>query len=90
LWLLIDEWSEVPPELQPFLADLLRRAVLPTRITVKIAAIEQRTRLLIPEPEVGNIGLELGADVAAAINLDDYMVFDNDEAKAVASSRLSF
>ncbi len=85
LWILIDEWSEVPLDLQPYLADLIRRAVLPTRgATVKIAAIEQRSRLLLPEATIGNIGLELGADVSAAINLDDYMVFDNDEDKAVA------
>lgn len=85
LWILIDEWSEVPLDLQPYLADLIRRAVLPTKgATIKIAAIEQRSRLLLPEATVGNIGLELGADVSAAINLDDYMVFDNDEEKAVA------
>jgi hypothetical protein len=84
LWILIDEWSEVPLDLQPFLADLLRRAVLPIKgVTVKIAAIEQRSRLLIPERTIGNVGLELGADLSAAINLDDYMVFDNDEAEAV-------
>lgn len=85
LWILIDEWSEVPLDLQPLLADLLRRAVLPIRgVTVKIAAIEQRSRLLIPDALVGNIGLELGADLSAALNLDDFMVFDNDEVKAVA------
>jgi len=85
LWILIDEWSEVPLDLQPYLADLIRRAVLPTKgATVKIAAIEQRSRLLLPESIIGNIGLELGADVSASINLDDYMVFDNDENKAVA------
>jgi hypothetical protein len=85
LWLLIDEWSEIPLDLQPYLADLLRRAVLPTKgITVKIAAIEARSRLLIPEASIGNVGLELGADLSTAINLDDYMVFDNDEDKAVA------
>lgn len=85
LWILIDEWSEVPLDLQPYLADLIRRAVLPTKgATVKIAAIEQRSRLLLPESTIGNIGLELGADVSASINLDDYMVFDNDEDKAVA------
>lgn len=84
LWLLIDEWSEVPLDLQPILADLLRRAVLPIKgITVKIAAIEQRSRFLIPDPVVGHIGIELGADVSAAVNLDDYMVFDNDNQKAV-------
>jgi hypothetical protein len=85
LSILIDEWSEVPLDLQPYVADLLRRAVLPIAgITVKIAAIEQRTRFLIPDPVAGNIGLELGSDLATALNLDDYMVFDNDEGKAVA------
>ena len=85
LWLLIDEWSEVPLDLQPLLADLLRRAILPIKgVTVKIAAIEQRSRLLIPDNAVGNIGLELGADLSAALNLDDFMVFDNNEEKAVA------
>ena len=85
LWILIDEWSEVPLDLQPFLADLLRRAVLPTKgITVKIAAIEQRSRLRISSAIIGNIGLELGSDLSPAINLDDYMVFDNDEDKAIA------
>ncbi len=56
LWILIDEWSEVPLDLQPYLADLLRRAVLPIGgITVKIAAIEQRSRLFIPDVKVANI-----------------------------------
>jgi hypothetical protein len=84
LWILIDEWSEVPLDLQPMLADLLRRAVLPIKgISVKIAAIEQRSKFLIPDQGVGNIGIELGADIAMAVTLDEYMVFDNDESKAV-------
>lgn len=85
LWLLIDEWSEVPLDLQPLLADLLRRAVLPIKgVTVKIAAIEQRSRFLLPDISVGHIGLEIGADMSSAINLDDHMVFENDDAKAVS------
>ena len=84
LWLLIDEWSEVPLDLQPLLADLLRRAVLPTKgISVKIAAIEQRSRFLAPNPTLGHIGLEIGADISSAVNLDDFMVFENDENRAV-------
>lgn len=84
LWLLIDEWSEVPLDLQPLLADLIRRAILPVKgATIKIAAIEQRSRLLIVDPAVGHIGIQVGADVTPAINLDDHMVFDNDEATAV-------
>lgn len=88
LWLLIDEWSEVPLDLQPLLADLIRRAVLPVKgITVKVAAIEQRSRFMLPDPGVGHVGIELGADVSAAVNLDDYMVFENDEKKAVSFFR---
>jgi hypothetical protein len=88
LWLFIDEWSEVPLDLQPILADLLRRAILPIKgVTVKIAAIEQRSRFMLPDPAVGHVGIELGADVSAAVNLDDYMVFDNDNQKAVAFFR---
>ena len=88
LWILIDEWSEVPLDLQPLLADLFRRAILPTKgVTVKIAAIEQRTKMLIPDKAVGNIGIEIGPDVSSAINLDDHMVFENDEQRAVAFFR---
>jgi hypothetical protein len=39
IWLLLDEWSSIPQELQPFLADLLRRCVFPvSNCTVQIAA----------------------------------------------------
>lgn len=78
LWIVFDEWSEIPLDLQPYLADLLRRTVLPVRgVTVKIAAIEQRCRFRIPDAFVGHIGIEIGADAAASINLDEFLVFDN-------------
>jgi hypothetical protein len=82
LWLLIDEWSEAPLELQPYLADLLRRTVLPiSAITVKIAAIEHRSNFALQERGT-YVGLELGADISADLNLDDFLVFDNDQQKA--------
>jgi hypothetical protein len=77
LWLLLDEWSSIPLDLQPLLADLLRRGVLPvTGITVKIAAIERRSRFYVP---MGGdyLGIEVGADAAAAVSLDDFMIFDH-------------
>lgn len=78
-WLVLDEWSEVPLDLQPYLADLLRRTLFPIRgVTVKIAAIEQRCLFRLDFPEVGHIGIEIGADAAASLNLDEFMVFDND------------
>lgn len=84
IWLLIDEWSEVPVELQPYLADLLRRTILPIHvISVKVAAIEHRSNFSFLKERGEYVGLELGADVAADLNLDDFLVFDNNQQKAV-------
>lgn len=83
VWILLDEWSVIPTELQPYLADLLRRSLLPhAGITLKIGAIEQRTRLHMPGLRGDYIGIEVGADVTADLNLDDFMVFDNDSRRA--------
>lgn len=79
LWILLDEWSSIPLDLQPYLADLIRRSLFPTSgITVKIAAIEQRSNLMISSGPGSYIGIETGADASADVNLDDFMVFDND------------
>lgn len=79
IWLLLDEWSAVPADLQPYLADLLRRSFFPLRgCTVKIAAIEQRSHFRIAGERGDYIGIEVGADAAANVNLDDFMVFEND------------
>lgn len=76
IWLLLDEWSSLPVELQPYLADFLRRAVLPVQnLTVQIAAIEFRTQFRL-DFERDRVGLELGSDITADINLDDYFVYD--------------
>jgi hypothetical protein len=84
VWLLIDEWSEIPIDLQPYLADLLRRTILPvSSITVKIASIEHRSRFILTQGQGQYVGLELGADISADLNLDDFLVFDNDQEKAV-------
>ena len=83
LWLLLDEWSAVPSDLQPYLADMIRRCLLPVSgITVKIAAIEQRTNFLITGCRGDYTGIEIGADVAADLNLDDFMVFDHNAGRA--------
>lgn len=88
LWVVLDEWASVPFDLQPYLGDMLRRTVLPTRgYTVKIGAIEQRSRLRLPTEEGDYVGLEIGADVAADVNLDDFMVFENDPERAKAFFR---
>jgi hypothetical protein len=81
LWVLLDEWSSIPLELQPYLADLVRRSMFPVRgLVVKIGAIERRSSFRVPRPGDRSqyIGIELGADTSAALNLDDFLVFRND------------
>ena len=83
VWLLLDEWSSVPLDMQPYLGEFLVRCVTPVQsFTVKIAAIEQQTRFRSPGPDGTPIGIELGADFAANVDLDDFMVFEQDQERA--------
>lgn len=76
LYLLIDEWSSLPLDIQPWLSEFLKRGLLPMeRVTVKISALEYRCRFSVHQSD-GVTGFELGADVATAPDLDDYYVFD--------------
>ena len=79
LWILIDEWSSLPRDLQPFLADLLRRSAFTVSgITVKIGAIERRSNFIERGNQGDYIGIELGADTSASIDIDDYLTFEDD------------
>jgi hypothetical protein len=79
IFILLDEWSTLPHDLQPYLAEFLKRGVLPVqRATVKIAALEQRSSFNLRDG--GNhIGFELGADIAITQDLDDTYVFDRNQ-----------
>lgn len=84
LWLLLDEWSTIPLHLQPLLADIFRRGLLPVRgLTLKIAAIDHRSVFKVDQGSFSYLGFEVGADIAADVDLDDFMVFSNDEDMAV-------
>jgi hypothetical protein len=76
LWLMFDEWSSLPVDLQPYLADMLRRTVFVTGIAVKIGAIERRSRFMERKSGTNGeyIGIELGAE-ASVIDIDEYLTF---------------
>ena len=81
LSLLLDEWTAVPLEIQPLLADYLRRCFLAhPRICLKIASIRHRSQFQAQMGE-NKIGFELGADVAATLELDEHFVFERDRAR---------
>ncbi|QIY81182.1 hypothetical protein [Chromobacterium violaceum] len=83
IWIFIDEWSEIPHDLQPYLADLIKKVFFPVGgLVVKIAAIEHRSKFRVEVRGSGFLGIELGAEMPNSISLDEVLVFDNDPEKA--------
>lgn len=81
LYLLIDEWSSLPLDIQPFLAEFFKRTFLPLpEVIIKIASLEYRSAFRLDSAR-GLIGFEIGADVSAAIDIDDYYVYDRNPAR---------
>lgn len=82
IWIMVDEWTAIPRELQPYLADMIRKTIFPlSGYTVLIAAIQHRAQFSI-STENDYIGIELGADASSSINLDEFMVSENDPERA--------
>ncbi|MCA5893289.1 hypothetical protein LEP48_07940 [Isoptericola sp. NEAU-Y5] len=76
LTILIDEWTALPVELQPFIAEFIKRSLFPSSlVTIKIASLEYRSRFTLPR-EGNPIGFELGPDIKANLDLDDYYVYE--------------
>ena len=77
IFILIDEWSSLPLDLQPLFAEFLKRSFLPVGdITTKIAALEYRSQFNIPGAKNIHVGFELGSEISSGLDLDDYFVFD--------------
>ncbi len=78
--ILIDEWSSIPLELQPYLAEMLNRVFFANRkAVIKIATLEFRSKFVLFTAEGRkDLGLELGGDIESAIDLDDFYVYDRD------------
>ncbi len=87
-YLLLDEWSSLPLDIQPYLAEFLKRGFLPLNLlTVKIASLEVRSNFSFAGPN-GIVGIEPGADMATGLDLDDHYVYDRNPdrvAKAFAN-----
>jgi hypothetical protein len=75
--LFLDEWTAIPLDLQPLLAEFLKRTLFTVpRITVKIATLEYRSNFALSTGRNNRIGFELGADISTSLELDDYFVYD--------------
>lgn len=87
MWLFLDEFAELTDDLQIALADMIRRVFCPLKnFFFKIAAIEHRSNFKRQIDSSNYYGLELGADCSTC-NLDDFMVFGNNEAQSLSFFR---
>ncbi len=87
IWLFVDEFAELTNDLQIALADMIRRVFCPLKKCIfKIAAIEHRSKFKKQIDSKNYFGLELGADCSTC-NLDDFMVFGNNEAQSLSFFR---
>lgn len=76
LYILLDEWSSIPDDLQPFLAEFIKRSCFAnSRIVVKIASLEYRSNFCERQGK-GILGFEIGSDISTALDIDDYYVYD--------------
>jgi hypothetical protein len=76
LYVLLDEWSSLPVDVQPYLAEFIRRSFLPVaNVAVKIGSLEYRSQFGVNTAN-GVIGFEMGADISAFLDIDDYYVYD--------------
>lgn len=83
MWILLDEWVEISSDIQPYLADTIKKSLLVyENLTMKIASIEYRSYFRRQINPSLSIGFEVGADIASVVNLDNYMVFNNEPGRA--------
>ena len=77
LIVIIDEWSAIPYDIQPYLAEFIKKSFIPTPlVTLKIGALEYRSNFTIPRDKHNYIGLELGSDISSNLDIDEYYVYD--------------
>lgn len=84
LYILIDEWADLnrlhDDNIQPLFAELLRKTFSGSeRVTIKIASIKGATKFNVWGKQ-GGMGLELGADIFEACDLDQAYVTEENSA----------
>ena len=76
MFLVLDEWAQIPFAAQPYVAEFLKRAILIVRsISVKILAVNYQCSFST-HIEGNLIGMQRGADFTDVVDIDRYLVFD--------------
>jgi hypothetical protein len=79
LYIILDEWAQIPIQAQPYFAEFLKRAFFANRtVTMKIGVVDYAYRLADHLGE-NLIGLEKSADIFSDIRMDSHFVWDLDK-----------
>ena len=83
-FVVLDEWSTIPADVQPYIAEFLKRTILPiSRVSLKIGSLPYQSVFRVKAKQGQHIGLEFGADVTRNLDLDEYYAFENDPGLAI-------
>ncbi|MFC4778305.1 hypothetical protein ACFO9Q_16020 [Paenibacillus sp. GCM10023252] len=77
--LLLDEWSTLPLDIQPYLAEWLKRSFMASpKFTLKLACIRYQSNFSF-NSQSSKVGFEVGGDIFVGVDLDDILVFDKNK-----------
>ena len=83
-FVVLDEWSTIPADVQPYIAEFLKRTILSTpRISLKIGSLTYQSVFRSRTGLGQYIGLEFGADVTRNLDLDEHYAFEHDPSLAI-------
>ena len=83
-FILLDEWSSLPFDLQPYLAEFIKRGLIPNpSVVLKIASLEYRSHFGLLNSSGSIIGMEVGSDISAGLDIDDYFIYDRNPENVV-------
>lgn len=75
IYIIIDEWSDIPLDTQPFVAEFIKRTFFSSgKISTKIGCIPYSTNFQIQQNQT-TIGIEPNGDIYKCFDLDDELVY---------------
>lgn len=79
----LDEWVSIPPDVQPYVAEFLKRGLLPTsRISLKIASLQYDSKFSISSNGTGRVGFSFGGEISRSIDLDETYAYERNASLA--------
>lgn len=77
LFIIIDEWAQIPISVQPYVAEYLKRAIMTIpQVCVKLLTVNYQCQLSKQTAE-GIIGIKRGADITDVVDFDAYLIYDD-------------